>query len=110
MKIMKIMKIKAIHPVEILNEEFLIPLGITRYRLSKDINVTPRRINEIVHGKRAITADTALRFAKYFGTSPEFWLNLQSKYELSICAPKLKKTLEKCLVYGAYNIVVPVWN
>jgi len=92
-------KIKEIHPGEILNEEFLVPFGITQYRLSKDINVTPRRINEIVHGTRAITADTALRLAKYFGTSPQFWLNLQSKYDLAVCAPKLKKVLKNCLVY-----------
>ena len=97
---MRTIKIKEIHPGEILNEEFLAPFGITQYRLSKDINVTPRRINEIVHGKRAITADTALRLAKYFNTSPQFWLNLQSKYELSVCAPKLKKALKNCLVYS----------
>ena len=97
---MKKIKIKEIHPGEILNEEFLAPFGVTQYRLSKDINVTPRRINEIVHGTRAITADTALRLAKYFGTSPQFWLNLQSKYELAVCTPKLKKALKNCLVYS----------
>lgn len=75
-------KISPIHPGEILNEEFLKPLGITQYRLAKDIAVSPRRINEIVHETRAITADTALRFAQYFGNSPEFWMNLQIKYDL----------------------------
>jgi addiction module HigA family antidote len=63
-------------------EEFLRPLGITQYRLAKDISVPPRRINEIIHGKRTITADTALRLSRYFGTSERFWLNLQSRYDL----------------------------
>jgi antitoxin HigA-1 len=75
-------KIGNIHPGEILQEEFLVPLHLSQYRISKDIKVPPRRINEIVHGKRAITADTALRLSKYFGTSPQFWLNLQSHYDL----------------------------
>jgi addiction module HigA family antidote len=77
-------KIKPIHPGEILNEEFLKPLVISQYRLAKDIKVPARRINEIVHGNRAISADTALRLATYFGTSPEFWTNLQSRHELLI--------------------------
>ena len=71
---------EPIHPGEILFEEFLRPLDISQYRLAKDINVPPRRINEIVHGKRAITADTALRLSRYFGLSERFWLNLQSRY------------------------------
>jgi addiction module HigA family antidote len=75
-------KIGNIHPGKVLQEEFLVPLHLSQYRISKDIKVPPRRINEIVHGKRAITADTALRLSKYFGTSPQFWLNLQSHYEL----------------------------
>lgn len=75
-------KMKLIHPGEILKEEFLLPFRISEYRVAKDINVPPIRINEIVHGKRAITADTALRLARYFNTSPQFWLNLQSRYEL----------------------------
>jgi addiction module HigA family antidote len=66
-----------VHPGEVLLEEFLEPLGISEYRLAKDISVPPRRINEIVHGNRAVTADTALRLARYFGTSDRFWLNLQ---------------------------------
>lgn len=75
-------KLSPTHPGEILLEEFLKPLGITQYRLAVDIHVPPRRINEIVHGKRSITADTALRLARYFGTSEQFWLNLQSQYDL----------------------------
>jgi len=69
-------------PGEILAEEFLIPLGISEYRVAKEIGVPPRRINEIVHGLRAITPDTALRLARYFGTTPHFWVNLQTDYEL----------------------------
>ena len=69
-------------PGEVLNEEFLIPLGVSQYRLAKDIGISPRRINEIVHGKRAVTPDTALRLGKYFGISAQFWLNLQARYDL----------------------------
>src|SRR5262245_42487409 len=75
-------RIQPIHPGEILMEEFLRPLAITQYRLAKDISVPARRVNEIIHGKRAISADTALRFSRYFGTSERFWLNLQSRYDL----------------------------
>jgi antitoxin HigA-1 len=71
-----------VHPGEVLLEEFLGPFGLSQYRLAKDISVPPRRINEIVHGKRAVTADTALRLARYFGTTPRFWLNLQAQYDL----------------------------
>ncbi|MBT4147685.1 HigA family addiction module antidote protein [Candidatus Peregrinibacteria bacterium] len=81
-------------PGEILDEEFLKPLKITQYRLAKDISVSPRRINEIVHGKRAISADTALRFSRYFGNSAEFWLNLQSHYDLEKEKDKLAEILE----------------
>jgi addiction module HigA family antidote len=77
-------ELAPIHPGEILLEEFLNPMDISQYRLSKDINVDPRRINEIVHGKRAISADTALRLGRYFGMSPQFWLNLQSHYDLEL--------------------------
>src|SRR5271166_3572142 len=69
-------------PGEVLNEEFLIPLGVSQYRLAKDIGISARRINEIVHGNRAVTPDTALRLGKYFGVSAQFWLNLQARYEL----------------------------
>ena len=84
-----------IHPGEILLEEFLMPLGISQYRLARDISVPPRRINEIVQGKRAITADTALRLARYFGLSERFWLNLQSRYALEMEKDKLDMRLEK---------------
>ena len=77
---MKKEKMAPIHPGEILQEDFLIPMGISQYRLSKDISVPPRRINEIVHGKRAVSANTALRLSKYFGTSERFWLNIQAKW------------------------------
>ena len=72
----------VIHPGEVLQEQFLVPCGVTQYRLAKDIGVPPRRINEIVLGKRGITADTALRLARYFGTAPELWMHLQIQYEL----------------------------
>jgi antitoxin HigA-1 len=88
------LKLPLIHPGEILDEEFLKPLKITQYRLAKDISVPPRRINEIVHGKRAITADTALRFSRYFGNSAEFWLNLQSHHDLEKEKDKLAEILE----------------
>jgi antitoxin HigA-1 len=76
-------KLPATHPGEVLYEEFLLPLSLSQYRLAHDIGVPPRRVNEIVHGTRAVSADTALRLARYFGTSPQFWLNLQSAYELA---------------------------
>jgi antitoxin HigA-1 len=75
-------KLPPIHPGEILLEEFLSPLGLSQYRLAKDTSVPPRRINEIVRGSRSISADTALRLARYFGTSDQFWLNLQARYDL----------------------------
>jgi addiction module HigA family antidote len=78
----KTKKLAPVHPGEILHEEFLRPMAITQYRLAKDIGVPPRRINEIVKGQRAITADTALRLGRYFRMSPEFWLDLQSHYDL----------------------------
>jgi antitoxin HigA-1 len=73
-----------IHPGEVLMEEFLVPLGVTQHRLAVSIKVPPRRINEIVHGKRRITADTALRLARYFGTSDQFWVNLQAQHDLDV--------------------------
>ena len=88
-------KLEPIHPGEILLEEFLNPMEISQYRLAKDINVPPRRINEIVLGKRAITADTALRLSEYFGLSEKFWLNLQMKYNLEVAKDKLKERLKK---------------
>lgn len=86
-------KVKPIHPGEILLEEFLDPMGISQYRLARDIDVPPRRINEIVHGKRAITADTALRLSKYFGMSERFWINLQTWYDVEVQKDKLAKVL-----------------
>lgn len=88
-------KLPPIHPGEILLEEFLKPMGISQYRLAKDMSVSPRRINEIVHGKRAISADTALRLSRYFGLSERFWLNLQSRYDLEIEKDRLADRLEK---------------
>ena len=92
---MKKRKIPPIHPGEILLEEFLNPMGISQYRLAHDINVPARRINEIVHGKRRITADTALRFGRFFNMSPQFWINLQSHYDLEVESDKLSDTLDK---------------
>jgi antitoxin HigA-1 len=77
-------RLAPIHPGEILLTEFLEPLGLSQYRVAQDLSVPPRRINEIVHGKRAITADTALRLGRYFGMSPQFWLNLQSRFDLEV--------------------------
>ncbi|HVR74337.1 MAG TPA: HigA family addiction module antitoxin [Planctomycetota bacterium] len=88
-------KLPPVHPGEILQKEFLGPLGITQYRLSKDLSVPPRRINEIVHGKRAITADTALRLARFFGTTDRFWLNLQARYDLESEKDALGSRLER---------------
>lgn len=82
-----------IHPGKILREEFIEPMGISQYRLAKSINVPPRRINEIVHQKRAITADTALRLGRFFGMSAEFWIKLQAHYDLEREKTKLGKKL-----------------
>ena len=87
-------KMRPIHPGEILLEEFLIPMNISQYRLAKDISVHPRRINTIVHGKRAITADTALRLSRYFGTTERFWMNLQIRYDLEVEKDRLGSRLE----------------
>src|SRR5688572_27844663 len=88
-------KLAPVHPGEVLMEDFLVPLGLTQYRLAQDLSVPPRRINEIVHGKRAVTADTALRLARYFGTSEQFWLNLQSRYDLEVERDRLGARLEE---------------
>ncbi len=87
--------IPPIHPGEVLMEEYLEPLGVTQHRLAIAIGVPPRRINEIVHGKRRITADTALRMARYFGTSERFWMNLQGRYDLEVERDRLVDTLEE---------------
>ena len=88
-------KLPPIHPGEILLEEFLEPMEISQYRLAKDINVPPRRINEIVLGKRAIMPDTALRLSLYFGLSERFWINLQTRYDIEIEKDKLQDRLKR---------------
>jgi addiction module HigA family antidote len=95
-------RLAPIHPGEILLEEFLKPMGLSQYRLAKDISVPARRINEIVHGQRSISADTALRLSRYFGLSERFWLNLQSRYDLELEKDHLKDRLEnEVLVHSA---------
>ena len=88
-------KLNNIHPGEILLQEFLIPMEISQNRLARDIGVPPRRINEIVHGKRAVTANTALRLARYFGTSEAFWMGLQADYELEEARERLGDRLDR---------------
>ena len=88
-------KLAPIHPGEVLFADFLEPLGLSQYRLAQDISVPPRRINEIVHGTRAVTADTALRLGRYFGTSERFWLNLQGRFDLETQRDTLGARLER---------------
>jgi addiction module HigA family antidote len=88
-------KLNPVHPGEVLLDEFLKPMGLSQSRLALDIGVHPRRINEIVLEKRSVTADTALRLARYFGTSPQFWLGLQDDYDLDIATDLLGKKLER---------------
>ena len=88
-------KLRPIHPGEVLLEEFLQPMKISQNRLALDIRVPARRINEIVHGKRRVTADTALRLSRYFGNSPQFWLGLQMDYDLDVASDELAGRLEK---------------
>jgi len=87
-------KLDPIHPGEILLEEFLNPMGISQYRLAKDISVPSRGINEIVHGKRRISADTALRLSRFFGTTERFWVNLQARYDLELEKDRLGSRLD----------------
>ncbi|MDP1590224.1 MAG: HigA family addiction module antitoxin [Prosthecobacter sp.] len=84
-----------VHPGEVLREDFLLPLGLSEYRLAHDIGVPPRRINEIVKGKRAITADTALRLARYFAWPAEVWMNLQSHYEQQLAEDEIRPVLDR---------------
>jgi len=91
---MSIRKLNPIHPGEVLAEEFLVPLGLSQYRIAHDLSVPPRRINEIVHGKRGITADTALRLGRYFGTTERFWLNLQARFGVEIERDRLGSRLK----------------
>ena len=86
--------ITPIHPGEVLQADFLDPFGITQHKVAEEIGVSPRRINESVHGRRGISADTALRLASYFGTTPRFWMNLQSNYELRVARMKVAEDLE----------------
>ncbi len=88
-------KLNPIHPGEVLLEEFLKPLGLSQNRLALDIRVPARRINEIIHGKRRVTADTALRLARYFSTSPQFWLGLQMDYDLDVAEDALAEQIEE---------------
>ncbi len=88
-------KLTPVHPGEVLLEEFLKPIGISQYKLAQDISVPPRRINEIVLGKRAVTADTALRLSRYLGTSERFWLNLQARHDLEIEKDRLGRRLTR---------------
>ncbi len=88
-------RLAPVHPGEVLREEFLSPIGISQYRLAKDIAVPPRRINEIVHGSRAVSADTALRLARYFGTSERFWLNLQAQHDLDVEYDRIGERIEQ---------------
>ena len=86
-------KLAPVHPGEILLEEFMQPLGLSQTRLGRDLGVSPRRINEVVHGKRSVTADTALRLSRYFGTSAEFWLGLQADYDLDTASDRLAERI-----------------
>ncbi len=88
-------KLAPIHPGEVLLHDFLEPFGLSQYRLAHDINVPARRVNEIVHGKRAVSADTALRLARYFRTSDRFWLNLQARFDLEVQRDLLGRRLER---------------
>ena len=88
-------RIAPVHPGDILKEDFLEPMGISQYRLAKDIHVPAMRISEIIHGKRAISTDTALRFARYFGTSAKFWLGLQMDYDIAVAEDNLVDKIKK---------------
>ena len=96
-------KLPNIHPGEILLEEFLKPMAISQNRIARDIGVPPRRINEIVHGKRSMTADTAVRLAKYFNVSDSFWMGLQSDYDVEQAHRSLGKKLDKIPPYAAWR-------
>jgi addiction module HigA family antidote len=95
-------KLPPVHPGEILLEEFLRPMGISQYRLAKSISVPPRRINELVHGDRAVTADTALRLSRFFGTSERFWMNLQTRYDLEVEKDRLGNRLDAEVIQMAH--------
>jgi len=88
-------RLPPVHPGEVLLEDFMKPLGLTRYRVAKDIGVPPLRISQIVRGQRSITADTALRLARYFGTSAAVWLRLQARYDLEMAETQLAERIER---------------
>ena len=94
-------KLPPIHPGEILNEEFLIPMSITQYRVAKAVGVDARRIHSIVHGERSITAETALLLARFFGNSPSFWMGLQSQYDLEVTQDRISERLDTIAVHTA---------
>ena len=104
---MKNKKMPPIHPGEILFEEFLKPMNISQNQLGRDLGVSPRRINEIIHGKRSITADTALRLARYFSNSPQFWLGLQMDYDIDVAEETLSQKISKEVRQVAGNGVTP---
>lgn len=99
--------IHPVHPGEMLLDEFLKPLGVTQYRLAKSISVPPRRINEIVHGKRAVTADTALRLGRFFGMEEQFWLNLQAHYDLEVARDAIGDRLDSEVIPLAARAKAP---
>ena len=88
-------RLPPVHPGEILRDEFLVPLELSVYRLAQILKVSRPRLNDIVHGRRAVTTDTALRLGCYFGTTPEFWLNLQTRYDLDVAAHTLRRKIER---------------
>ncbi len=102
-------KLPPIHPGEVLNQEFLLPMNITQYRLAKAIGVDARRIHTIVHGQRSITAETALLFSRYFGNSAEFWMGLQSQYDLEAAENGISKRLEAVAVHSRSS-PEPLWK
>jgi addiction module HigA family antidote len=95
--------IAPVHPGEVLAEEFLLPLGVSQYRLARDVSVPARRINEIVHGQRGISADTALRLGRYFGTTERFWLNLQTRYDLERERDRIGSALDSIVPLQAFS-------
>ncbi|BDA78599.1 transcriptional regulator [Leptospira kobayashii] len=97
-------KIKNVHPGEILNEEFLLPMGISAYRLAKETKLSPTRISDIIHERRGISADTALRFSKFFGNSVEFWMGIQNEFEIREEKEKIKKDLNEIKNYKELKI------
>ena len=97
----ELQRLPPIHPGEVLNEEFLRPMGVSQYRLAKAIGVDARRIHAIVHGERAITAETALLLSRFFGNSAEFWMGLQGQYDLEVAADRLSQRLEMVAAHSA---------